>query len=74
MQMASAIHKIDDNQEIAEYMEYLSKNYFGKILPNSIISIEPKPKTGKQGGLIVVIQSNETNSTNTTIKVIYKYN
>ncbi|CAM4877105.1 unnamed protein product [Rotaria socialis] len=69
--MASAVHKPDNTKEIAEYMEYLSKEYFSKIFPNSIISIENKPKTGKQGGHIVMIRSSEANSTDTTIKKFY---
>jgi hypothetical protein len=33
--MASALSKRADNQEIIEYMEYLSKNHFSQIFSNS---------------------------------------
>ncbi|CAF4333079.1 unnamed protein product, partial [Rotaria magnacalcarata] len=49
-------------------MEYLSKEYFSKIFPDSIISIEKKPKTDKQGGHIVMIRSSEASSTDAIIK------
>jgi len=74
LQMATAaLPKSIDNPEIAEYMENLSKEYFSKIFPNLTISIEAKPKCGKQGGHIVILKSDEASSTK-TIKVIYKYN
>ncbi|CAF2080985.1 unnamed protein product [Rotaria magnacalcarata] len=69
--MASAVHKSDNTKEIAEYMEYLSKEYFSKIFPDSIISIEKKPKTDKQGGHIVMIRSSEASSTDAIIKKFY---
>jgi hypothetical protein len=49
-------------------MEKLSKSYFSQIYPNSTISIEAKPKSGKQGSHIFIIQYEET-TTNKTIKV-----
>jgi hypothetical protein len=69
-----ACSKPDDDRELAKYMEDLSKNYFSQIFPNSTIFIESKPKAGKQGGHVVVVDSNTASSTVTTIKVIYKYN
>jgi hypothetical protein len=39
--------KPDDNRELAEYTEDLSKSYFTHIFPNSTISIEPTFKAGK---------------------------
>ena len=68
--MASALPKRVNNEEIAEYMEHLSKNYFSKIFPNSTVSVESKPKSGKQGGHVVVVQESGACSTNITIKVI----
>ncbi len=44
-------------------MVNLSKSYFSRMYPNSAISIELKPKSGKQGGHIVIIQYEETIST-----------
>ena len=70
--MSSAVPKSDHNQQIVEYMENLSKDYFNKIFPGSIISIKPKTKSGKQGGHILKIENDETGSTNTSTKVIHK--
>jgi hypothetical protein len=72
--MSSALPKLANDKDIAEYMENLSINYFSQIFPNSTISIEPKAKVGKQGGHIIVIKSNETNSKDPIVKVRLNYN
>ncbi len=63
-----------DNQEIAEYMEHLSKRYFSQIFPNSNISTEPKAKAEKQDGHVVVIDFSKAVSTDIFVKVIHKFN
>ena len=70
--MAAAIVKLTNDQKVIEHMECLSKDYFKKLFPNSIISIEPKPQQGKQGGHIAKIESAENSATNICIQVIYK--
>ena len=72
--MAYALSKRTGNEQIIEYMESLSKNYFSRIFPDSTILIQAKPKPGKQGGHVVVVQHNEASSTNTTDKVMHKSN
>jgi hypothetical protein len=72
--MASAVPKSANNQEIVDYMETLSKQYFSKVFPDPTISIEAKPKCGKQGGHIVQIRPREVDSPNINIEVIYEYN
>ncbi len=51
--------KPNNNQQIVEHMENLSKTYFRKIFPSSTISIEPKAKSMKQGGHVVIVKSEE---------------
>lgn len=68
--MASAVPKIHNNQQIVEYMETLSRDYFSKIYPGSTILIKTKPKSGKQGDHIVKIERNEIDSTNAIVNKV----
>jgi hypothetical protein len=72
LKMASASSKSVDDQRIDEYMEDLSRCYFGQLFPNSNISIQPKAKKGKQAGHVVVVNFTDSHSTGNIIKVIYR--
>ena len=70
--MASALSPAN-NQQITAYMENLSKKYFSQLFPNSNVSIQPKPKAGKQGGHVVLIEPGNTTDNSTTTKTKVNY-